>query len=157
MLVVAWTYVMGFTGWYLDPEMLSLFWVVVVLQVVVLAVLLTRTRAGRTYGAQVGMGMVASAVAAVFVFIGSVLFTMVVFPEYFDELLTMQERLLRAEGLPEETVVARLDEARASQTPIGQAFASFMGTLGVGILASLLLAIGLRDRSATKPTPSEAS
>jgi hypothetical protein len=153
-VVVAWTYVMGITGWYLDPEMLHLFWGVVLLQVAVLGVLLARTRSGRSYGAQVGAGMVASAVGAVFVFLGSLLFTMVLFPHYFEDLLALQERMMRAEGLPEETLSATLEEARASRTPTGHAFAGFMGTLGVGFIASLALAIGLHDRSAKRTSVS---
>lgn len=148
---VAWTYVMGITGWYLDPEKLYLFWVVIAMQVVVLGALLARTRPGRSYGAQVGMGMVTSAVGAVVLFIGSLVFTMVLFPHYFEDLLAVQEAMIRAEGLSEEKVTEMLEAARASRTPTGHAFAGFMGTLGVGVVASLLLALGIRDRSETQP------
>ena len=36
ILVVLWTFVMGFTGWYRHPSLLFLFWLVIPLQVAVL-------------------------------------------------------------------------------------------------------------------------
>jgi len=146
LLVVAWTFVMGFTGWYLDPALLNLFWIVILFQIVVLVVTLRRTRPGRRYGAQVGVGLITSAVAAVLVFLGSLLFTGVVFPDYFADLREAQERMLLAEGMSPEDVQQTLDDVAPSQTPGSQAWAGFMGTLGTGMVVSLVAAIFLRDR-----------
>src|SRR5690606_15075282 len=80
LLVVAWTFLTGVTGWYRTPSSLSLFWVVIALQAIVIVATLWRTRPGRSYGQQVGTGLIASAVASVFVFVGSFVFTTVAFP-----------------------------------------------------------------------------
>lgn len=42
--VVAWTFVMGFTGWYLHPTLLNLFFLVIPIQIVLLVVGLGSTR-----------------------------------------------------------------------------------------------------------------
>lgn len=147
LLVVGWTLVMGLTGWYLDPDRLHLFWLVVVIQIVVLAVTLLKTRVGRGYRGQVGVGMITSAIAAVIVFIGSALFTTTIFPDYFEDLRAVRERVLREEGMPEAEIEETLDEIAASQTPTGQAFAGFMGTLGTGLAASLVVAAFLREKN----------
>lgn len=144
--VEAWTAVMALTGWYLDPVLLHLFWVVVALQIVTLVAVLRRTREGRGYGAQVGTGLVTSAVAAVVVFVGALLLLTFVFPDYFERLREAQEQAMLAAGASQAEVNETLDAAAPSRTPTGQAFAGFMGTLGTGLVVSLLAAAVLRDR-----------
>lgn len=147
-IAVGWMFVMGLTGWYLDPARFDLFWIVVIVQAVVLALLLRRLREGREYGAQVGIGLVASAVAAVVVFVGATLFTTVAFPDYFEELRLVREQVLRDAGTPEDAIRSTLDGIAASQTPTGYALATFMGMLGTGLVASLIAAAVFRDRRA---------
>lgn len=151
LLVVGWTFVMGLMGWYLDPAPIDPFWVVIAIQTVVLVATLARTRQDRVYGAQVGVGLMTSAVAAVIVFIGSLLFTTVAFPDYFADLRRVRERILREQGMAEAEIVEVMDRVASSQTPTGQAFAGFMGTLGTGLVVSLAAAAVLRDR-ASRPT-----
>jgi hypothetical protein len=79
VLVGAWTFVMGFTGWYKDPVLLNMFWVVIVIQIVVLLWTLRQTTcAGAAtatpfyqalfgFSGTVVTGVVVSAVAGAFV------------------------------------------------------------------------------------------
>ncbi len=143
-LVAAWTLVMGITGWYADPVLSNAFFAVVLIQIVVLIVLLARTRAERGWFAQVGVGTLASLVAAVLVFGNSILFTTVLFPEYFEELRAVQERMLREQGLDEARVQAEIAATAAMQTPFVQAFAGFAGTLITGIVVSIVAGLFLR-------------
>ena len=105
VLVEIWTYLMGFTGWYKDPQLMNLFWVVIALQIAVLMWALKRTAAeGRGYGGQVGAGTLISLIGGVFVIVGSLVFTMVVFPNYFKELAAVQEQMLRTAGQSEDQI-----------------------------------------------------
>ena len=86
ILVVLWTFVMGFTGWYRHPSLLFLFWLVIPLQVGVLVWMLRRSASDTGYLRQVQNGVGASVIASAIIFVGSLLFTTVVFPSYFAEL-----------------------------------------------------------------------
>jgi hypothetical protein len=91
---------------------------------------------------------VTSAAAAVITYVGTVLVTGLAFPGYHERLLTAQEQALRESGTPEEELADKMEVIGASQSPGGQAFAAFMGTLGVGLAASLLAAAVIRPRRA---------
>lgn len=147
LLIVAWVFVMGLTGWYRDPATYHLFWITVGIEAVVILAALWWTRRRPTYSRRVAIGLIASAVAAPIVFVGWTVFTTLAFPSYFDDLRAVRERTLRARGLEDEAVEATLDGMAASQTPTGQAFAGFMGTLGTGFVVSLAGAAVLRGRA----------
>ena len=149
LLVVAWTFVMGFTGWYKDPALLSLFYIVILIEIGVLVWGLRKTAAlGKRYGGQVVSGLAISAIAAVIIFFGSVLFTAVVFPNYFDELREIQASVLRARGLAEEQVTAQLDLAKNFQTPVVNALLGVVGTIVTGAIASLIISAFVRSKPA---------
>jgi hypothetical protein len=148
LLVAAWTLVMGYTGWYKDPQLSSAFFAVVLIQLGVLIVTLAKTRDARGYFGQVGVGLVASLVGAVIIFGSSMLFTTVLFPEYFEELRAMQEHLLREQGLDEGEVRAQLAAGAAMQTPFMQAFAGCVGTTVTGLVVSVIAALFLRKKAA---------
>jgi hypothetical protein len=122
-LCAVWTFVMGFTGWYRDPTMAAVFFLVIPIEIGGLIWGLKRTAAEeRTYRAQVVAGTLMSVVAGVIIIASSLLFT-TVFPDHLQEL-----------------------EARGSSaTPMGQALDGFIGTLVTGILASAEIAIWVRD------------
>ena len=147
LLVAGWTLVMGFTGWYKDPALSSAFFAVVLIQIVVLIVTLAKTRESRGYLGQIGVGVVASLVAAVIIFGSSMVFTTVLFPEYFEELRAMQELLLREQGLDEAAIREQVAAAAPMQTPFMQAFAGFAGTTVTGLVVSAVAAIFLRKRA----------
>jgi hypothetical protein len=76
-LCVAWTFVMGFTGWYKDPALVNAFFLVILIEVALLVVGLRKTAASQGYGRQVLTGTLMAAVAAAVIFCGSLLFTTV--------------------------------------------------------------------------------
>lgn len=146
LLVVAWTFVMGVTGWYLDPSLAGLFALVVVIEVVVLVLTLRTTRHERDYFAQVGLGTLASVVASVIIFAGSILFTTVAYPTYFQDLRAVEEATLRAEGRSDAEVQAEIADSAQMQAPVAQATAGLMGTIATGIAASAVAALFLRKK-----------
>jgi len=148
-LCAAWTFVMGFTGWYKDPRFLYLFFGVVLIQIGVLLWALRRTAAERSYAQQVAAGMLMSFIAGVILFVSSLVFTTVVFPEYFNEIRAMQAGMLRAAGRSEADIAAELQAMAGAQTPFIQAFRGLVGTAGTGLVVSMVIAIFFRAR----PTP----
>ncbi len=141
VLCGVWTFVMGFTGWYKDPVLLNLFWVVIVIQIALLVWALKKTAAaGRRYGAQVLAGTLISLFAGVLIFAGSLLFTTVVFPNYFAEITALQEQMLRDQGKTEEVIRTTMDLAAKTNTPMASAVGGFIGTVVTGLLASLVIA-----------------
>ena len=150
-LVVAWTFVMGFTGWYRHPTLQALFWVVVVIQVVLLRLGLRPIAAqGRSYWGLVLDGTRMSIVASVLIFAGSMVFTTLVFPEYFSEVRKAYEEMLRAQGKSADEVRQLVEAAASAQTPVAQASFGAIGTVVTGFLASTLLAFFARGAVAAK-------
>lgn len=149
--VVVWTFVMGFTGWYAHPRLQALFWVVVLIQVVLLRSGLRPIAAqGRSYWGLVLDGTRMSIVASVLVFAGSIVFTTVVFPEYFPEIRRTYEAMLAAQGKPPQEVRQLVEAAMAAQTPVAQASFGALGTIVTGLVASMILALFARGAAAAK-------
>jgi len=150
VLVEVWTYLMGFSGWYKDPKLMSLFWVVVAIEIAVLVWALKRTAAeGRGYGGQLGAGTLIALIGGVFVVVGSIVFTTVVFPHYFQDIAAMQESMLRTAGRSEAEIQQVMAMTAKTSTPAMQAFFGFCGTLVTGIVVSAIVAIFFR----AKPSP----
>lgn len=150
VLVVAWTFVMGFTGWYKDPTKLSLFFLVIPIQIVVVLMCLSATaKLGAGYGRQVGNGLVLSGVASVLIFAGSLVFTRVVFPNYFDDLKQAHAEWLQKEGMTEADVQKTVDAAAEGQTSMSNALQGVAGTLGTGLFTTLIAAIWMRSKPAS--------
>ena len=144
-----WTFVMGFTGWYKDPAMVRVFFVVILIEIGGLFWGLRQTAAeGRTYGGQVVAGTLMAVVAGVVIIASSLLFTMVAFPDYFTELEAMQRQMLAAQGRSAAEIEAEVAAGKVAATPMANAMAGFIGTLVTGIIASAVIAIWVRARPA---------
>ena len=146
VLCAIWTFVMGFTGWYKDPGMANAFFLVIPIEVAGLVWGLKRTSAEeRTYRAQVVAGTLMSVVAGVIIICSSLVFTTVVFPEYFRELEGAQRQILQSQGKSAAEIEQAVRENASYTTAMGQAMAGFVGTFVTGILASAIIAIWVRD------------
>jgi len=143
---VFWTFVMGFTGWYKDPTLLNLFWVVVAIEVGFLVWGLRQTAAVNAYWPQVGAGTLAAVVAAVLIFCGSMIFTSMVFPHYFEELRAIQAEMLKAKGQTADQIAAVQALAAPFQTPLINALSGVVGTVVTGFVASLVIAAFCRKK-----------
>jgi len=146
-LCAVWTFVMGFTGWYRDPELMTFFYMVILIQIGVLVWGLRKTATEKTYGAQVGTGILMSVIGGVIIIASSLLFTIVAFPEYFEELRVAQMEVLISSGMTETDATAQIDLAKPFQTPVYQALFGFIGTLLTGAVASLIIAAFARKKS----------
>jgi hypothetical protein len=147
---MAWQLVMGLTGWYLHPVFLNLFWIVILIQIGVMVWGLRQTAAeGRTYGGQVGAGVLMSVFGGVIIFFGSVLFTAVLFPHYFEDIRRVGEEVLKAKGMSDADVKAQLDAQAAMQTSFITAISGFVGTVVTGFVISLIAAAFIRKKETT--------
>jgi hypothetical protein len=152
VLVVLWTFITGVTGWYKDPVLLNLFWIVVLIQIGVMIWGLRLTaREGRGFGAQVGAGVLMSLIGGVIIFLGSLLFTSVVFPSYFADIRQVGEEMLRAKGMSEEMIKTQFDQQATFQTPFMSAFLGFLGTAITGLIVSLIVGAFLRKKAEPPP------
>ena len=146
-LVVIWTFITGVAGSYKDPALQNLFWFVVVIQVgVMIWGLRLSAREGRGYGAQVGAGVLMSLIGGVIIFLGSLLFTTVVFPSYFADIRQLGEEMLRAHGMSEEMIKTQLEWQAKFQTPFMSALMGFLGTMITGLVVSLVVGAFLRKK-----------
>ena len=147
---MAWQLVMGLTGWYLHPVLLNLFWIVILIQIGVMIWGLRLTAAeGRTYGRQVGAGVLMSVFGGVIIFFGSLLFTTVFFPHYFEDIRRVGEEVLKAKGMSDSAIKAQLDAMAPMQTSFMSALSGFLGTIVTGLLISLIAAAFIRKKEAT--------
>jgi hypothetical protein len=147
VLCGAWTFVMGLTGWYKEPVMTNIFFVVILFEIGGLVWGLRRTASlGRNYGQQVLAGTMMAVVAGVIVVVCSLIFTMVVHPDYASALENATRTTLQAQGKGEAEIADALRANAASTTPMAQAMSGFVGTLITGIVASAVIAIFVRAR-----------
>lgn len=147
LLVALWTFFMGFTGWYKDPVLLNLFFAVIPIQILVLIYGLRQTaKQGRSYLAQVVAGSSMSVIAGILIFCNSLLFTTVVFPNYFGDIRAVSTEMMRSQGLSEADITARMALEAQFQTPFWQALFGFIGTVATGLVSSLVIAAFFRKR-----------
>jgi hypothetical protein len=147
-----WTFVMGFTGWYKDPDLLNVFFLVIPIEIAGLIWGLRKTAAeGRGYGSQVVAGTLMAVVAGVIVVASSLVFTMVAFPDYFRELEDAYRVVARAQGKSDAEIAQSIRDNMAGATPMGQAMGGFLGTLVTGIVASAVIALIVRSRAPVNP------
>ena len=150
VLCGAWTFVMGFTGWYKDPGKASAFFVVIAIEVGVLLWGLTQTaKEGRTYSGQVVAGTLISIIGGIVIIGFSLLFTTVFFPDYFTEMEIAYRGILQKEGKSEAEITALVSEWSKGQSPILQALYGFIGTFVTGVVVSAVLGIWVRARPAS--------
>ncbi|MBI3189929.1 MAG: DUF4199 domain-containing protein [Ignavibacteriales bacterium] len=146
LLCSAWTYVMGFTGWYIDPVMMNMFYAVILFEIIILYFALKETASTKTYGGQVVNGLLVSVYGGIIIFVSSMIFTSVVFPNYFNDLNAAYSEMLRNEGLSEEAVTTAMQAMAPMQTSMMQAVMGFVGTVGTALVASLIIAIFQRKQ-----------
>jgi hypothetical protein len=144
--VAAWTFVMGFTGWYKHPGMLYLFWLVIPLQIGILLWSLRGTAPSTGYGRQVWNGMSISLLGSMIIFGTSILFTTLVFPHYFQELEALGRQMMAQQGLRADQIEAAVRAQAAMQTPRASAMAGAIGTVVTGFFTSVIAAIWLRQK-----------
>ncbi|HZY09885.1 MAG TPA: DUF4199 domain-containing protein [Bacteroidota bacterium] len=146
-----WTFVMGFTGWYKDPTLLYAFWLVIPIQIGILIWGLRKVAStGKQYGGLLVAGTLMSVIGGVILIFSSLLFTTVVFPQYFDELRTLGEEMMKLEGKSEAEIAAALEAAAQTNTPIMQALFGCIGTVVTGFLASLIIGAVVRKKTASE-------
>jgi hypothetical protein len=148
VLCTAWMYVMGFTGWYKDPDKAIIFAAgAMAIEVTGLIWGLRKTAAeGRTYGGQIVAGTLMSVIAGVVIICGSLLFTMVAFPDYFREFEAAQRQMLEAQGRSEPEIAEALAASEVSATPMAHAMTGFIITLIAGIVVSAVIGLFVRRR-----------
>ena len=138
VLCVMWTFVMGFTGWYKDPVMLNLFFLVILLEIGVVIWAIRKTATAATWGGQVVNGLVLSLVAGAIVFAGSLLFTTVAFPSDFGDLQAAQTEMLKAAGMTEADIKTQVAASAAMQTPLMNALSGVIGTVVTGVIVAAI-------------------
>jgi hypothetical protein len=148
ILCGCWQIVMGLTGWYKDPVMMSAFFLVILIQIAVMFWGLRKTAPGRGYGGQIGAGVLMSLVAGILIIGISFLFTTVLYPHYFEEMRIVAQQQLQAQGVDEAEAMARIRAAEQYQTPLITALQGFAGTMLTGAVVSAVIAIFYRKKSA---------
>jgi hypothetical protein len=147
LLCSVWIFVMGFTGWYRDPALANLFFVVIAIEIGGLIWGLRKTaKQGRAYGGQILAGAMMAIVAGVIIIASSLVFTTIVFPNSIAEVEQMYRARLQQQGRSESEITAAIQGTAASRTPMAQAESGLVGTFVTGIVASALIAIFVRRR-----------
>lgn len=144
--VAAWTFVMGFTGWYKHPTLLFLFWLVIPIQIGILLWALRGTALQDGYGRQVWNGVSISLLGSMIIFGASLLFTTKVFPHYFQDLETLGRQVMAKQGLSLEQIEAAIRANAPMQTPRASAMAGAIGTVVTGFLTSVVASIWMRKK-----------
>lgn len=147
-LVLAWTFGTGFAGLHTNLLVTALFPVIATVFTIAAVIwgLRATARSGNGYGAQVLAGLTIGLVASMFIFLGSLLFTMVVFPDYFQEIQAAGAEVYAGMGMSEADVQAAMEANAASQTPLWQALLGVIGTMVTTLVVSLITAIFVRAK-----------
>ena len=144
--VAAWTFIMGFTGWYKSPSLLYLFWLVMPMQIGILLWSLRGTAKVDGYGRQVWNGVSISLLGSMIIYAGSLFFTTKVFPHYFQDIETLGRQMMAKQGLSAEQIEAAVRAQAPMQTPRASAMAGAIGTVVTGFLTSVIASIWFRKK-----------
>lgn len=147
-LCSSWIVINGVTGFYKDPQMSAMFIPIVsVLEIVTLIWALRRTAAlGRSYSGQVVAGSLMALIGGAINFCTSMVFTSVLYPNYFAEINEMSRQVMVKNGQSEEQIAAAINAVAGMQTPVMSALGGFIGTVMTGIVASAIIAVWVRAR-----------
>ena len=146
LLCGGWMFVMGFTGWYLDPAKVNRFFLVILIEVAGLVWGLRKTAAeGRTYSGQVVAGTGMAIVAGIVIVCCSLIFTTVAFPNALTDINEMSRRMMLEQGMPAEAIQRTLDAS--ASTPVTNALSGFMGTFMTGVVASAVIGLWIKAPS----------
>ena len=147
-LVAVWQLAYGFLGLYSSPGTVWTFTVVAALITIGVLVwgLMQTAKEGRRYWGQVGAGLLICLVALILIVPGSLLFTGVLFPDYFDVLAEMQAETWSNAGISEEEVDQLLTQSAFTRTSPMAAILGAMGTMITGFIVSLITAAFARAR-----------
>ena len=146
LCVAAWTFIMGFTGWYKHPGLLYLFWLVIPMQIGILLWTLRDLAPTNGYGRQVWNGVSISLLGSMIIYAASILFTTVVFPHYFQDLEALGRQVMARQGLSPAQIEAAVRAQAPMQTPRASAMAGVIGTVVTGFVTSLVAAVWLRKK-----------
>jgi hypothetical protein len=101
---------------------------------------------GRGYGGQVGAGVLMAIIGGVIILGTSLLLTTVFFPDYLTDIAAEGAEMMRADGKSE----AEINTYVAGQTnPLLNAIMGFVGTVAAGLVASLIIAIFIKNKPST--------
>jgi hypothetical protein len=142
ILCAIWQVVMVMSGWMTDPKHFSFFYLVILIEFVVLIWGLKLTAATNGYGMQVLAGTGMSLLAGILLFLFSFLMTTTLFPNLLREVTAMQVGTLKQAGRSEAEIAA----FASLQTPLIHAVQGLLGTVVTGLLASLVIGIFLRRK-----------
>jgi hypothetical protein len=146
VLVELWTVVMMATGWYKDPVLLMMFFLVIPLQITLLVVALRGTAADASYGKQVLNGTAISLIGGVIIALGSIALTTVVFPNYFSDIRALGVEMLGKAGKSAEEIEAQMRVNAGMYSPWMNALTGFIGTMATGIVVSAVAGVFLRKK-----------
>ncbi len=146
--VMVWTYLGGFAGWYKDPALANLFYVVILIQAGAIAWGLTMTRsAGKGYGGRLGAGILVSLYGAIIGIFTSLLYSLVLFPNALQEAKEMQLDQLATQGQTAEQIEMARKMMDVMFTPVANTAMGFVMTLLTGFVLSLILAAVIRKKA----------
>ena len=149
VLCEIWTYLFVAAGWHRNAATSNLFFVVILIQLVVLVWALRKTAAeGRGYGGQIVAGTLISIVGGIIIVVGSYICTSIVFPNYFQEVAAVQEQALRTAGRSEDEIRQLMDMTAKAQNPMTQSMIGMFATVVTGFVLSLILGLFLRAKKA---------
>ena len=149
VLCALWQLVMAATGWIVNPRLWNLFYIVILVEVGVLAWGLKKTAADHSYAGQFLLGTGASVIAATFLFLFSMVLMSYLYPGLMSQMKILQADSLKQAGQSEAQIAA----AVSLQTPLYQAAMGFVGTVVTGILATLLIGAFARRKPRASSSP----
>jgi len=147
-LVAVWQVLYGLLGFYTSPGTAWTFTVVAVLITIGVLVwgLMQTAKEGRRYWGQVGAGLLICLAALVLIVPGSLLFTGLLFPDYFDVVADMQAEQWAGAGMSEEDINVLLERSAFARTSPAAAIFGAIGTMVTGFVISLITAAFVRAK-----------
>ena len=140
--VFVWSLIFGAIDGHQKPALGTVSFVVLIALTVVFVVWgLMQTKAlGKGYGGQLVSGLLICLVASGIIFVGSLILTNVVFPDYLAESMDVQLDLMAQRGLSEEQIEQQRGVLEVFMTPFVAAIMGVVGTMVTGLIVSLIVA-----------------
>lgn len=147
LAVVVFSAVTMLLGWYKNPNlgMITLL-VFIAIEVAVLVWGLRATAADRGYGGQVIAGLLMAIIGAIIIFLGSLILTPMLAPDYPEIARVQQEMQLAEQGMSDAEIEQMLDNTAMFRTPMFGAISGAIMTVLTGLVISLITAAFIRRK-----------
>lgn len=144
-------FAIGVFDWYSDPNLTWVFWLVIPVQIgIIYQLMKTLKSLQASYWKNVGFGTLVSLITGIGMFFSSLLFTEVVFPDYFDTIKEVGIEIYEDDGATQEEIDQYAKFYESDNLGVANAVSGVIGSTAFGFFLSLIISLFFRNKDSEK-------